>query len=47
MISTELMLRHTIAGLLKVIEKLCDQCCKKAYLIPEYKKAKELLDESL
>ncbi len=41
----ELAYRIAIAGLLKVIERLCDEFCKKAYRIPEYNQAKELLDE--
>ncbi len=41
----ELSYRIAIAGLLKVIERLCDEFCKKAYRIPEYNQAKELLDE--
>jgi hypothetical protein len=45
MTPTELQLRHTIALLLKVIERLCDEFCKKAYRIPEYNEAKRLLDE--
>ena len=47
MTNKELALRLAIAGLIKVIEKLCDDFCKKAYRIPEYNQAKELLNEQL
>ena len=39
--------RLAIAGLIKVIEKLCDENCKKAIRIPEYNQAKELINEPL
>ena len=47
MTNQTLAYRLAIAGLLKVIEKLCDDFCKKAYRIPEYNEAKRLLDEPL
>ena len=47
MTNKELALRLALAGLIKVIEKLCDDFCKKAYRIPEYKQAKELIGERL
>jgi hypothetical protein len=35
--------RIALAGLIKVIEKLCSDFCKRPELIPEYQQAKELL----
>ena len=43
----ELALRIALAALIKVIEKLCDENCKKAYRIPEYNQAKELISDLL
>jgi hypothetical protein len=37
------MERLVIAGLIRVIEKLCDDGCKKPERIPEYREAVELL----
>ena len=35
--------RIAIAGLIQVIDRLCDENCKVASKIPEYNQAKELL----
>jgi hypothetical protein len=47
MTNHELALRIALAALIKVIKKLCDENCKKAYRIPEYNQAQRLLDEPL
>ena len=47
MTNRELAYRLAIAGLLKVIERMCDEFCKKATRIPEYNQAQRLLDEPL
>ena len=39
--------RLAIAGLIKVIEKLCDENCKTATKIEWYNRAKELINEPL
>ncbi len=40
----ELACRIALAGLVKIVEKICDENCKKPERIPEYNQAKELLD---
>ena len=44
MTNETLAYRLALAGLIKIIEKLCDENCKKATRIPEYVHAKQLME---